>query len=61
MKTRIALLSVFLAATLQATTFSTLPTALKQVLPAGQKTFKAKLVVDAAQAKVCQQNPSQLP
>lgn len=51
MKTRIALLSVFLAATLQATSFSTLPAALKQVLPAGQKTFKAKLVVDAAQAK----------
>lgn len=51
MRTR-SILPVFLAvAALQAATYSTLSTALKQLLPAGHKAFKTKFVATDAQAK----------
>lgn len=47
---RILLVSVLLAASIQAATYTKLSDALKQLLPAGQKAFKTKFVLTEAQA-----------
>jgi hypothetical protein len=47
---KIFLVALFAVATLQAATYSNLSGALKQVLPAGQKAYKSKLVITEAQA-----------
>lgn len=49
MHTRLLFLMV-LVSTVGAATFSTLPGALKQILPSGQKAFKTKFVATTAQA-----------
>ncbi|MBK8803299.1 MAG: FMN-binding protein [Fibrobacteres bacterium] len=49
MHTRL-LVSMLMASTVGAATFSTLPGALKQILPSGQKAFKTKFVATTAQA-----------
>lgn len=44
-------LAILMAASLQAATYTTLSASLKQLLPAGQKAYKAKFVATEAQAK----------
>lgn len=51
MRIRFLAAAFVMAATLQAATYSTLQASLKQLLPAGQKAFKAKFVATEAQAK----------
>jgi hypothetical protein len=50
MPKRILLVSILLAASIQAATYTKLSDALKQLLPAGQKAFKTKFVLTEAQA-----------
>lgn len=49
---KLILLLATLAMTAGAVPYNSLSAALKQVLPAGQKTFKTKFVLSAAQAKI---------